>query len=344
MPPKKDSEGEVVIQEVIDFNTLTKFIKRYDGSSIPLYEFIDDCENALILASESQRKILLNYIVSQITGSARIIISNINTRDFNSIKEALVRNYSPHKNYSTLLLELQQLKQRHDEDVTKFMNRIQTATNSLIKSIQNCNIKSKADEFNGQIKLIDELSLQRMIHGNKCQQTRIVFYSTHPKTLLDAYKTALEIETDTARNKNCNICGREGHSSNTCFKNKDSRNRQVHSVETRPKTWENNRNNDEHKNFSNNNNNYKNGYNNQNNAGFKPNRQYSNTDQNKNGYNKIDKYNGSYDQPKSCTYCNLKGHTFENCYKRQNKEQRDKNKVNHLNLIPSVEARVNRTD
>ncbi|XP_077284760.1 zinc finger MYM-type protein 1-like [Arctopsyche grandis] len=222
MPPKKDSEGEVVIQEVIDFNILTKFIKRYDGSSIPLYEFIDDCENALILASESQRKILLNYIVSQITGSARIIISNINTRDFNSIKEALVRNYSPHKNYSTLLLELQQLKQRHDEDVTKFMNRIQTATNSLIKSIKNCNIKSKADEFNGQIKLIDELSLQRMIHGNKCQQTRIVFYSTHPKTLLDAYKTALEIETDTARNKNCNICGREGHSSNTCFKNKDS--------------------------------------------------------------------------------------------------------------------------
>lgn len=70
MSKTKDIKEECSKMSEIELNVLTKFIGTFEGSRDKLTPFLNNCRNALQLASDSQTVILLIYILSRLEGKA----------------------------------------------------------------------------------------------------------------------------------------------------------------------------------------------------------------------------------------------------------------------------------
>ncbi|XP_048484046.1 uncharacterized protein LOC125490066 [Plutella xylostella] len=104
------------MSQELDFGTLFKFVKPYDGNRETLNSFLVNCDNAINLASDQQKPILFKFILSQLNGKAEVACS---IKDFNSwdqLKEFLKTQFSERKHYSHLLTDLQESRQGPQEN------------------------------------------------------------------------------------------------------------------------------------------------------------------------------------------------------------------------------------
>lgn len=58
--------------EKLNLNVLTKFIKLFDDDRESLTAFLTNCDNAIALATTSQRDVLCKFILSQLEGKAEL--------------------------------------------------------------------------------------------------------------------------------------------------------------------------------------------------------------------------------------------------------------------------------
>lgn len=113
-------EVEIVVDEQVNApapavfslqNIFSLIPKSFDGNRSELFEFLSNCENALSLCEENQKRFLLAFIFSKLTGSARSQIQDKTFNNWQTLKDTLITLYSDCKHYSQLMEELNTVKQ-----------------------------------------------------------------------------------------------------------------------------------------------------------------------------------------------------------------------------------------
>lgn len=177
--------------ECIQIGTLFKFIKPFDGSRDKLTPFLTNCENAIDLASESQKHILLKFILSQLEGKAEIACSIKDFDSWDQLNDFLKTQFGERKHYTHLLTDLQECRQQLNESVTQFALRLETCLSKLLTEITLCN--KKDNELVGRLAAMEDLALHTFLIGLKPNISNIV-RCKNPLNLNEAVNTAVSEE------------------------------------------------------------------------------------------------------------------------------------------------------
>lgn len=309
------SSTSEVVGDSVTLQFLSRFIKPYSGERDKVHAFIRNCDNAMELASADQKKPLFNYICSQLYDKAELAIANHNYTSWNQLKEFLLLSYSEKKSFGHLQLELQTCKQTFDEDITSFMQKIETLQ---VKLMQNARTNTSDEkELEGKFANIKEMALQSFII-NCLPNFGTILRSRDPQTLSDAYDIAI-------REEKIQKYVKQSYSKNNNNFKGNNKNNNFKSFRNNGNTQNNN---------NNNNNNSKSVFNRPNNTN------------NNNGFNK-EKF--VFVQDKFCNYCKKNGHIIQDCRKLKQKEERQnspnkpnfKNKPNGKNFKKNTDEAAN---
>lgn len=206
--------------EPFPISVLCNFISPYKGERETLTAFLTNCQNALDLASPSQKSLLTKYILSRMEGKAQIACSNKVFDDFNQLKLFLKQNFGEKKHYNHLLLDLQSCRQQPNESVAQFTLRIEGCLTALQSEIYNS--ESLKKDLSGRIAMTEDLALFTFSLGLQPRLSNNV-RCRNPKSLNDAINMALEEEKlqtllyKTTNKPKCKICGKPGHSDTECY-------------------------------------------------------------------------------------------------------------------------------
>ncbi|XP_073956534.1 uncharacterized protein [Choristoneura fumiferana] len=214
-PAKSVSTEQTPIQ------VLCSFVNVYKGDRETLPAFLTNCQNALDLASENQKVVLLKFIISKLEGKAQIACSNKIFEKFEDLKSFLKQNFGETKHYNHLLLDLQACKQQVNETVAQYALRVETCLTQLQSEIHNSGSYKK--EIPGRIAMTEDLALYTFSLGLKPNISNMVRCKS-PKNLNSAINIAIEeekIQNLSFRSgkhvKFCKICRREGHLEANCY-------------------------------------------------------------------------------------------------------------------------------
>lgn len=178
-------------KEGIPLNVILKFIKSFDGSREKLNAFVNNCDNAISLASPYQVDIVFKYIISQLDGKAEIACSIKEFDSWPSLKDFLQKQFGERKHYAHLLAELQDCRQGAQENVNQFSLRIETCLSQLLTEIS---ISShKKSEILGRVAAMEDLALHTFTMGLIPRIANIV-RCRDPKNLNDAINYAISEE------------------------------------------------------------------------------------------------------------------------------------------------------
>lgn len=220
-----ESKRVPIISEQYPMKVLCDFIDTYSGERDTLPAFLTNCKNALDLASESQKELLLKFIVSKLRGKAQIACSNRIFDNYDSLKDFLRQNFGERKHYNHLLLDLQSCKQNTNETVAQYAIRIETCLTNLQAEIHNSHTLKK--ELPGRIAMTEDLALYTLTIGLHTNISNIV-RCRDPQTLNAAVNIAIEEEKILNTQKNttvhiktkfCNICKKTVHLQSECYFN-----------------------------------------------------------------------------------------------------------------------------
>lgn len=223
--------SEITLSEQFPISVLCDFIGHYKGERETLTAFLTNCQNALDLASPSQKILLNKYILARLQGKAQVACSNKVFEDFNELKCFLKQNFGERKHYNHLLIDLQSCKQQSNETVSQFSLRIESCLTDLQSEIHNSDTLKR--DLSGRIAMTEDLALHTFCLGLHPQISNNVRCRS-PKNLNDAINIALEEEkiqnllhkTSKSNNfsKKCRVCGKLGHTEHECYSKKQNTN------------------------------------------------------------------------------------------------------------------------
>lgn len=178
-------------KEQIPLNVILKFIKPFDGTREKLNPFINNCDNAVSLASSQQENIVFKYILSQLDGKAEIACS---IKEFDSwpvLREFLQNQFGERKHYAHLLTDLQDCRQGAQENVSQFSLRIETCLSKLLTEISIMN--NKKSELTGRVAAMEDLALHTFTMGLNPRISNII-RCRDPRNLNEAINYAISEE------------------------------------------------------------------------------------------------------------------------------------------------------
>lgn len=186
MGKDKDEAGP---SKGVELSILLKFINKFDGSRDRLAPFLNNCQNAIDLASPSQQIILFKYIVSQLEGRAEIACSIKEFETFDQLEDFLKNQFGEKKHYAALLSELQDCRQLSNEAVNQFGLRVESCLAKLITEI-NITIPTKLKgELTGRIAAMQDLALHAFVTGLNPRLATVI-RCRNPSTLNEAISFA----------------------------------------------------------------------------------------------------------------------------------------------------------
>lgn len=184
----KDEESQEKMSEM-DLNVLIKFIGTFDGSRDTLIPFLNNCRNAINLASTSQQDILFKYILSRLTGKAESVCAIKEFTKWSQLEEFLKTQFGDRKHYAHLLADLQSCKQGPAENVGQYSLRIESCLSKLLTEINISIPTKKKDELSGRVATMQDLALNRFMMGLDPRLATIV-RCRDPTTLNEAINFA----------------------------------------------------------------------------------------------------------------------------------------------------------
>lgn len=198
----------------------------FSGNRAQYNEFRTNCENAMLLANDTQKHPLLVFIISKLTGNVRTQLQGKTYSSWNELKNLLNKLYQDQKHYIQLMEELNTLRQNLNESVSSFYERL----DRLVTHIINTMAYKTVIEQKIKIETIQELALSRFIHHSVPEISRFL-RSQNVTDISEALsksiaeERALKISYSEFRQTNrkpmhCTVCNRNGHTSNSCFQKK----------------------------------------------------------------------------------------------------------------------------
>ncbi|KAL3282582.1 hypothetical protein HHI36_005757 [Cryptolaemus montrouzieri] len=112
-----------------------RMLIKYDGDENKLHEFIDNCSMALSLLNNSNKKLLFPMIKSKICDRARLLMTNREFSDWDSLKRYLLDGYTDRRTKDQWQLELHSCKQGVHETVSSFANRVENCYIKLLDTL-----------------------------------------------------------------------------------------------------------------------------------------------------------------------------------------------------------------
>lgn len=177
----------------IELNVLIKFIGTFDGSREKLTPFLNNCRNAIQLASTSQADILLKYILSRLEGKAETACAIKEFTKWTQLEEFLKTQFGDTKHYAYLLSDLQECKQGRNESVSQYSLRVESCLAKLLTEINISIPTKKKDELSGRVAAMQDLALNVFIIGLQPQLSTVV-RCRDPNNLNDAINFATSEE------------------------------------------------------------------------------------------------------------------------------------------------------
>lgn len=190
--PKETKEEQIAMQEV-DINILIKFINKFDGNRDKLNSFLNNCSNAIKLASPNQQDILLKYIISQLEGRAEVACSIKEFDSWQQLEDFLKAQFGNKKHYAALLSDLQGCRQLNGETVNQFALKIESCLSKLLTEINISIPTRKKGELAGRVAAMQDLALHTFVIGLNPRLSTVV-RCRDPETLNDAINFAVSEE------------------------------------------------------------------------------------------------------------------------------------------------------
>lgn len=187
MTTSKDTSKE------IEMNILCKFIGKFDGSRDKLNAYLNNCRNAINLASSSQQDILLKYTLSQLEGRAESACSIKEFETWQQLEEFLKSQFGDRKHYAALLLDLQNCRQSNIETVNQFALRVESCLSKLLAEINISIPTRKKGELAGRVAAMQDLALHTFTSGLNARLSTVV-RCRDPETLNEAINFAVSEE------------------------------------------------------------------------------------------------------------------------------------------------------
>lgn len=222
----------------VEINLLIKLIPEFDGSFDKLTSFIANVSEAYRLAKEDQRDVLMCFIRAALTGSAQGITQTQTFVDWNSLKLKLIETFGEKKSFAQIQFELQNTRQKPDESIASFTQRVESKTQKLMSTLS---FETGAQLDSSQQDLIRKMGLTSFIH-NCLPQYGQLLRIRNPTTITEASRLASDEEIALRYQKlslrnfgqtnkkvyatnllHCTFCKKNGHEYEKCFKRKRSK-------------------------------------------------------------------------------------------------------------------------
>lgn len=220
---------------------LFSLIPEYDGDQILLESFLSSCQAALHISNVEQKVLVIIHIKNKLRGKASQLVNSKFTNDWPEIKNLLISNFGETRNLSSLIHDLQYMKQGKDSAFT-FVHKIQSH-NAKLHSAINRQSELSENEKKSQAALIDNMCLDTLLTGLESKLGAII-RASNPETILDAaqrirrenqlgylenqrqnlrptFNNKPQFQPPQSQNKNqkmCNYCKKPGHLINECRK------------------------------------------------------------------------------------------------------------------------------
>lgn len=120
--------------QVVSLKDAIQVVPEFDGSNIPLREFLEGCAEALLMIEPAAEGNLLRLIRVQITGEARRTIAGEKFATVKDLAIFLKSIYAAEKSVTQLIGELGSQYQKENETVISFINRLKDISVRIIDS------------------------------------------------------------------------------------------------------------------------------------------------------------------------------------------------------------------
>lgn len=235
-----DTTATVVEVEPYKLSEIFSIIPEFDGDQIFLGNFIDACDCAFNMATTQQKVFLLIHIKNKMRGRAAQLISSRNPGTYAELKHLLNLHFGDSRDLSSLIQDLQRLKQLPNESPLTFYNRLQVLNSKLLANIQKSGLSRQQKD--AQTSLIETMALNALLTGLDFRLGQLI-RASNPQTLLEAQSrirrelqlSYFEQQKSSRLTQNpkpqtkpnsiprCNNCGRSGHISSQCRQTSNQR-------------------------------------------------------------------------------------------------------------------------
>ena len=211
----------------LSISVLQKELVSFDGERDSLSKFISVSEKALEMCKEEERKLLFELIKMKLNGKAYNLTKNRTLDTWEKLKVFLQELFSEKRSQGQWEMELHSCKQKNQESVIDFANRLENIMVKLIDSVSSGVEKSKATIYE---ELIREQTKNVFLTGLN-EPINILVKSQGPRTLQAAVELAVSEERELAskretqkyKRESCQLCGRNNHLARDCFQLKQNK-------------------------------------------------------------------------------------------------------------------------
>lgn len=232
MPETRQSVEPYKLSEIF------AIIPEYDGNPIFLNTFISSCNTAQTMAVDNQQLLIVLHIKNKLRGRAAELVNSRNPTTWADIKLLLENHFGDPRDLSSLINDLQRMRQLGNESPLTFGARLQTHLAKLIASINKQTLTQK--EKQAQIDLIESMALNSLLTGLEPKIGQII-RASDPDDIVSAIsriKRELQLQGLEAQKNNsnyrtpvpparkpnppsfpkqCSFCKRMGHTVNECI-------------------------------------------------------------------------------------------------------------------------------
>lgn len=220
----------IEIKMSLNIDHFLKIVPEFDGTSSQLHKFLRCCD--LIykpLLKVPDKATFLDLVASKLNKRAYEIIKYNTFDTWEELRIELIKQFEVHKSVEQLQIELVQARQKSNESILEFSNRIEQLLSLLNDA---CIAREGVDAKIYINNLNSGTALRSFIDGLKSDKIQNVVKSCRFKSLKDAVDQATEEEISLSKNNSdnsnqstkCQWCNKRGHIASNCFSLKNKTN------------------------------------------------------------------------------------------------------------------------
>lgn len=228
-------EIEIEMAPKLDRSFALKLIPEFDGNRANLHKFLNACDLISEDITAAEIPILLLIIKTKLTGPAYNIVKYTEFTTWESLKEKLMQQFLETKSLSQLQLELIHIKQRTNETVRSYSNRLE----QTLANLNDACIASEGSESSSVILNLNSKTALKAFERGLNPKISLIIKASRFTSLTEAIEAAVLEEksgfsysNQTSYNPSqpkprnpthCNFCKKTGHSIEQCYlkKNKE---------------------------------------------------------------------------------------------------------------------------